>query len=98
MPQKEIAEKLDISLSTVKRILREARNFLEGSEFTINRSDKVKSAITEFVSSEAKRLYTLYTQENENAPDNEYDLALAKLKTYTRIFLSKAVQVQERVI
>jgi len=88
LTQKEIAEKLDISLSTVKRILREARNFLEGSEFTINRSDKVKSAITEFVSSEAKRLYTLYKQENENAPDNEYDLALAKLKNlHKNIFI-----------
>ena len=88
LTQKEIAEKLDISLSTVKRILREARNFLEGSEFTITRSDKVKSAITEFVSSEAKRLYTLYKQENENAPDNEYDLALAKLKNlHKNIFI-----------
>ena len=41
LTQKEIAEKLDISLSTVKRILRESRNFLEGSEFTINRSDMI---------------------------------------------------------
>ena len=88
LTQKEIAEKLDISLSTVKRILREARNFLEGSEFTINRSDKVKSAITEFVSSEAKRLYTLYKQESDNAPDDEYDLALAKLKnSHKNIFI-----------
>ena len=88
LTQKEIAEKLDISLSTVKRILREARNFLEGSEFTINRSDKVKSAITEFISSEAERLYTLYKQESENAPDDEYDLALAKLKnSHKNIFI-----------
>lgn len=88
LTQKEIAEKLDISLSTVKRILREARNFLEGSEFTINRSDKVKSAITEFISSEAERLYTLYKRENKNAPDDEYDLALAKLKnSHKNIFI-----------
>ena len=88
LTQKEIAEKLDISLSTVKRILREARNFLEGSEFTINRSDKVKSAITEFISSEAERLYTLYKQESKNAPDDEYDLALAKLKnSHKNIFI-----------
>ena len=88
LTQKEIAEKLDISLSTVKRILREARNFLEGSEFTITRSDKVKSAITEFISSEAERLYTLYKQESKNAPDDEYDLALAKLKnSHKNIFI-----------
>lgn len=88
LTQKEIAEKLDISLSTVKRILREARNFLEGSEFTINRNDKVKSAITEFISSEAERLYTLYKQESKNAPDDEYALALAKLKTsHKNIFI-----------
>ena len=88
LTQKEIAEKLDISLSTVKRILREARNFLEGSEFTINRSDKVKSAITEFISSEAERLYTLYKRESKNAPDDEYDLALAKLKnSHKNIFI-----------
>ena len=88
LTQKEIAEKLDISLSTVKRILREARNFLEGSEFTINRSDKVKSAITEFISSEAERLYTLYKQESENAPDDEYTSALAKLKnSHKNIFI-----------
>ena len=88
LTQKEIAEKLDISLSTVKRILREARNFLEGSEFTINRSDKVKSAITEFISSEAERLYTLYKQESENASNDEYALALAKLKnSHKNIFI-----------
>ena len=88
LTQKEIAEKLDISLSTVKRILREARNFLEGSEFTINRNTKVKSAITEFISSEAERLYTLYKQESENAPDDEHDLALAKLKnSHKNIFI-----------
>ena len=88
LTQKEIAKKLDISLSTVKRILREARNFLEGSEFTINRSDKVKRAITEFISSEAERLYTLYKQESENAPDDEYTSALAKLKnSHKNIFI-----------
>ena len=88
LTQKEISEKLHISLSTVKRILRETRNFLEGSEFTINRSDKVKRAITEFISSEAERLYTLYKQESENAPDDEYDLALAKLKnSHKNIFI-----------
>lgn len=88
LTQKEIAEKLDISLSTVKRILREARNFLEGSEFTINRSDKVKRAITEFISSEAERLYILYKRESKNAPDDEYDLALAKLKnSHKNIFI-----------
>ena len=88
LTQKEIAEKLDISLSTVKRILREARIFLEGSEFTINRSEKLKSAITEFISSEAERLYTLYKQESDNAPDDEYDLVLAKLKnSHKNIFI-----------
>ena len=88
LTQKEIAEKLDISLSTVKRILREARNFLEGSEFTINRNTKVKSARTEFISPEAKRLYTLYKQESENAPDDEYTSALAKLKnSHKNIFI-----------
>lgn len=88
LTQKEISEKLHISLSTVKRILREARIFLEGSEFTINRSNKVKSAITEFISSEAERLYTLYKRESKNAPDNEYDLALAKLKnSHKNIFI-----------
>lgn len=88
LTQKEIAEKLDISLSTVKRILREARNFLEGSEFTINRSTKVKSARTEFISPEAERLYTLYKQESENAPDDEYTFALAKLKnSHKNIFI-----------
>ena len=35
LTQKEISEKLNISPSTVKRILRKARSFLEGSEFTI---------------------------------------------------------------
>lgn len=88
LTQKEISEKLNISPSTVKRILRKARSFLEGSLFTINRSVTVESAQTKFVSPEAERLYTLYKQENENAPDNEYDLALAKLKNlHKNIFI-----------
>ena len=84
----EIAQKLNISPSTVKRILRKARSFLEGSLFTINRSVTVESAQTKFVSPEAERLYTLYKQESENAPDDEYDLVFAKLKnSHKNIFI-----------
>ena len=75
----EIAQKLNISPSTVKRILRKARNFLEGSLFTINRSVTVESAQTKFVSPEAESLYALYKQESENAPADEYELAFKKL-------------------
>ena len=88
LTQKEISKKLHISLSTVKRILREARSFLEGSLFTINRSVTVESAQTKFVSPEAERLYTLYKQESENASHDEYALALAKLKnSHKNIFI-----------
>lgn len=80
LTQKQIAERLNISISTVKRILREAKSFLKGSEFTINRSTKTKSASTEsFVSPEAKRLYSLYKKEKQNAPDDEYEQAFAEL-------------------
>ena len=90
LTQKEIAEKLDISLSTVKRILREARIFLEpkGSKMTITEINTKKGAITEFISPEVERLYTLYKQESENAPDDEYTSALAKLKnSHKNIFI-----------
>ena len=79
LTQKEISEKLNISPSTVKRILRKARSFLEGSLFTINRSVTVESAQTKFVSPEAESLYALYKQESENAPVDEYELAFKKL-------------------
>ena len=75
----EIAKKLNTSTSTVKRILRQARDFLDGSLFTINRSVTVESAQTKFASSEAESLYTLYKQESDNAPDDEYELAFEKL-------------------
>lgn len=88
LTQKEISEKLNISLSTVKRILREARSFLEGSLFTINRSITVESAQTKFVSPEAEGLYALYKQESENASHDEYALALAKLKnSHKNVFI-----------
>lgn len=86
LTQKEISEKLHISLSTVKRILREARIFLEpkGSKMTITESNTRKGTITEFISPEAERLYTLYKQESENAPHDEYELALKKLMNSRR--------------
>ena len=83
LTQKEISEKLHISLSTVKRILREARIFLEpkGSKVTITESNTKKGAITEFISPEAERLYTLYKQESENALYvDEQSLVMAKLQ------------------
>lgn len=83
-----IAQKLNISPSTVKRILRKARSFLEGSLFTINRSVTVESAQTKFVSPEAESLYAIYKQESENASHDEYALALAKLKnSHKNIFI-----------
>lgn len=85
LTQKEISEKLHISLSTVKRILREARIFLKGSEFTINRSVTVESAQTKFVSPEAERLYTLYKTEKEDALYvDEHSLVMAKLQNTNR--------------
>lgn len=86
LTQKEIAEKLDISLSTVKRILREARNFLEGSDFTINRINTVKDTPTkEFVSPDAERLYSLYKTEKENTLYiDEHSLTMAKLQNSDR--------------
>ena len=90
LTQKEISEKLHISLSTVKRILREAKIFLEpkGSKMTITESNTRKGTITEFISPEAERLYTLYKQESENASHDEYALALAKLKnSHKNIFI-----------
>lgn len=82
LTQKEIAEKLNISLSTVKRILREARIFLEGSEFTINRSNTAKGMPTkEFVSPDAERLYSLYRTEKESALCVEEEtLVMSKLR------------------
>lgn len=89
LTQKEIAKKFNIHPSTVKRILREARVFLEpkGAKMNITRSIKVEKRLTkEFVSPDAERLYSLYKQ--ENAPDNEYDLALARLKnSHNNVFI-----------
>lgn len=87
LTQKEIAEKLDISLSTVKRILREARIFLEpkGSKMTITESNTKKGARTEFISPEAERLHTLYKTEKENALYvDEHSLVMAKLQNTNR--------------
>lgn len=79
MTQSQIASKLHISVSTVKRVLRAGKNFLKGSDFTITETTTVKNAKQEFVSSEAKRLYSLYKKEKQNAPDDEYEQALSKL-------------------
>ena len=79
MTQSQIASKLHISVSTVKRVLRAGKNFLKGSDFTITETTAVKNAKQEFVSSEAKRLYSLYKKEKQNAPDDEYEQALSKL-------------------
>ena len=81
--QKNIATHLDISISTVKRILRKNREFfIQGSDFTINRKTKEKNASTKlFVSQDAERLYSIYKTQMENAPENEYQLALEKLKS-----------------
>lgn len=81
LTQKEIAEHLEVSISTVKRILRESRNFAKGSLLTITEVPKGKSALTEFVSPEAERLYSLYKEETEAAPNDEFAIALEKLKT-----------------
>ena len=88
--QKNIATHLDISISTVKRILRKNREFfIQGSDFTINRKTKEKNASTKlFVSRDAERLYSIYKTEKDNAPEDEYQLALEKLKnTDSNIFL-----------
>lgn len=92
LTQKQIAERLNISISTVKRILREAKSFVKGSEFTINRSTKTKSASTEsFVSPEAERLYSLYKAETQAAPEDEYHIALDKLINSTNnVFIQGA--------
>ena len=79
MTQSQIASELHISVSTVKRVLRAGKNFLKGSDFTITETTTVKNAKQEFVSSEAKRLYSLYKKEKQNAPDDEYEQALSKL-------------------
>lgn len=81
--QKSIAAHLGISLSTVKRTLRESREFLiQGSNFTINRINSVKDAPTkEFTSPDAERLYSLYKTEKENALYvDEHSLVMAKLQ------------------
>lgn len=81
--QKSIAAHLGTSLSTVKRTLRESREFLiKGSDFTINRINSVKDAPTkEFVSPDAERLYSLYQTEKENALYvDEQSLVMAKLQ------------------
>ena len=81
--QKSIAAHLDTSTSTVKRTLRESREFLiKGSDFTINRINTVKDAPTkEFVSPDAERLYSLYKTEKENALYiDEHSLTMAKLQ------------------
>ena len=85
--QKSIAAHLGTSLSTVKRTLRESREFLiKGSDFTINRNNTVKDAPTkEFVSPDAERLYSLYKTEKENALYvNEHSLVMAKLQNSDR--------------
>lgn len=88
--QKNIATHLDISISTVKRILRKNREFfIQGSDFTINRKTKEKNASTKlFISQDAERLYSIYKTEKDNAPEDEYQLALEKLKnTDSNIFI-----------
>ena len=88
--QKNIATHLDISISTVKRILRKNREFfIQGSDFTINRKTKEKNASTKlFVSQDAERLYSIYKTEKDKAPEDEYQLALEKLKnTDSNIFI-----------
>ena len=81
--QKSIAAHLGTSLSTVKRTLRESREFLiQGSDFAINRINSVKDApIKEFVSPDAERLYSLYKTEKENALYvDEHSLVIAKFQ------------------
>ena len=81
--QKSIAAHLGTSLSTVKRALRESREFLiQGSDFTINRINTVKDTPTKaFVSPDAERLYSLYKTEKENALYvDEHSLVMAKLQ------------------
>lgn len=87
--QKRIAAHLNISLSTVKRVLRESRKNFKGSDLTINRINKEESATTKlFVSPDAERLYSLYKTEKDNALEDEYQLALEKLKdTDSNIFI-----------
>lgn len=75
---------------TVKRILRKNREFfIQGSNFTINRKTKEENTSTKlFVSQDAERLYSIYKTEKDNAPEDEYQLALEKLKdTDSNIFL-----------
>lgn len=79
--QKRIAEHLNTSVSTVKRVLRESRKIYKGSDLTINRISKEEDAPTkDFVSSDAEHLYSLYKTEKDSALGNEYELALAELK------------------
>lgn len=83
--QKRIAAQLNISVSTVKRVLRESRKIFKGSDLTINRIIKEEDAITkDFISSDAECLYSLYKTEKDGASDNEYKLALAELKHSNR--------------
>ncbi len=83
--QKEIVLQLNVSLSTVKRVLRESRNiFLKGSEFTITDKIKGKSEPPKFRSPTAENLYSLYKEEQQAAPSNEYELALDKLQHSNR--------------
>ena len=81
--QKRIAAHLGTSPSTVKRTLRESREFLiQGSNFTINRINTVKDTPTKaFVSPDAERLYSLYKTEKENALYiDEHSLVMAKFQ------------------
>lgn len=80
LTQKEIANKLSISISTVKRVIRDGRELLKGSQLTITDAIREKEALTEFVSPTAENLYTLYKTETENAPSNEFELALSRLQ------------------
>ena len=86
--QKQIAEDLKISISTVKRVLHDARPIKNSSFFTINRRTSDQDARKEFISVEAQKLYSLYKTEKELAPVNEFQIALEKLKHSRRnIFL-----------
>lgn len=82
--QKEISERLGISISTVKRVLRESRNYLKGSNFTITGTLKKETAKTEFISPSAESLYSLHKEESCAASDDEFDIAFEKLKTSKR--------------
>ena len=89
--QKSIAAHLGTSISTVKRTLRESREFLiQGSNFTITERNTSKDELTKkFASPDAELLYSLYKTEKENALHvDEQSLVMPKLqKSDSNIFI-----------